>query len=217
MIPLNEYLLFLSIVTLIVVSPGVNLFLLLQATPVHGRLAGFSITLGFCAAIMTHATLALIGLGTVILASATLFTTVKIAGAAYLIWLGVKAFSNVFKRTPVQVPLPKESAFTRSSRAQLFARGYLTNLLNPKPAIFYVAAFPQFLDVTNTNVYWLAGLGMGISHASIALIFYSLVVVSLDKVASWLRRPTVWTSVQAVSGVAFFLLGGRILLTRPSV
>ncbi|GEN29166.1 hypothetical protein HVA01_28120 [Halovibrio variabilis] len=61
MIPLHDYLTFLSIVTLIVVSPGANLFLLLQATPVQGRVTGVVMTLGFCAAIISHATLALVG------------------------------------------------------------------------------------------------------------------------------------------------------------
>lgn len=60
MIPLHDYLAFLSIVTLIVVSPGANLFLLLQATPVQGRVTGVLMTLGFCVAIISHATLALI-------------------------------------------------------------------------------------------------------------------------------------------------------------
>ena len=89
MIPLHDYLAFLSIVTLIVVSPGANLFLLLQATPVQGRVTGVLMTLGFCAAIISHATLALIGVGALVAASVTLFTIIKFVGAAYLIWLGV--------------------------------------------------------------------------------------------------------------------------------
>ncbi|WP_447956054.1 LysE family translocator [Vreelandella sp. EE7] len=211
---LNDYFLFIFIVTLVVVSPGVNLFLLLQATPSQGRSAGLLITLGFCVAILIHASLALVGLGALILASTALFSLVKLAGAAYLIWLGVKALGNAFKSAPLKVPSTSERPTPRTGKAQLVLKGLLTNLLNPKPAIFYVAAFPQFLDAQSADAYWLGGLGMGVSHALVALIFYSVVVVALDKVARWLCKPPVWTWIQSVSGVVFFLIGGRLLLAR---
>lgn len=213
MIPLHDYLTLLSIVTLIVVSPGANLFLLLQATPNQGRLAGFLMTFGFAAAIMSHATLALVGVGALIMASATLFSVIKLAGAAYLIWLGFKSFRAALTKTSVMLqPTGSREVRPRMRGRHAFVRGYLTNILNPKPAIFYVAAFPQFLSLD--GAYWLGGFGLGASHAVIALVYYSLVVVTLDQTATWMRRPPVWKSIQGLSGFVFLLIGGRLLLAR---
>ncbi|UZH11011.1 MULTISPECIES: LysE family translocator [unclassified Halomonas] len=159
MIPLHDYLTFLSIVTLIVVSPGANLFLLLQVTPVQGRVTGVVMTLGFCAAIISHATLALVGVGAIVAASVTLFTIIKFVGAAYLIWLGIKALRVALTKTPAvasQATDDETETLPKMSGRQAFVRGYLTNILNPKPAIFYVAAFPQFLS-TGGMTYWLGG------------------------------------------------------------
>ncbi|MDQ7734155.1 LysE family translocator [Halomonas sp. SpR1] len=216
MIPLHDYLTFISIVTLIVVSPGANLFLLLQATPLQGRLTGVVMTLGFCAAIISHAMLALVGVGAIVAASVTLFTIIKFVGAAYLIWLGIKALKVALTKTPViasQATDYRTAALTSISGRQAFVRGYLTNILNPKPAIFYFAAFPQFLS-TGGTAYWLGGLGMGASHALIALFFYGIVVFTLSRVAEWLRQPRVWKSIQGLSGLVFLLIGGRLLISR---
>ena len=93
----DQYLLFMSVVTLIVVTPGPNLFLLLGTVPGNGRVAGLFATLGICAAILSHATLALIGVGAIIATSAILFTAIKTAGAAYLIWMGLKSLLSIRK------------------------------------------------------------------------------------------------------------------------
>lgn len=216
MIPLHDYLTFLSIVTLIVVSPGTNLFLLLQATPVQGRVTGVVMILGFCAAIISHAMLALVGVGAIIAASVTLFTIIKFVGAAYLIWLGITALRVALTKTPAiasQATDFETETMSRMSGGEAFVRGYLTNILNPKPAIFYVAAFPQFLN-TGGTAYWLGGLGMGISHALIAMLFYGFVVFALERAAKWLRQPRVWKSIQGVSGLVFLHIGGRLLISR---
>lgn len=214
MIPLHDYLAFLSIVTLIVVSPGANLFLLLQATPVQGRVAGMMMTLGFCAAIMSHATLALIGVGALIAASATLFTIVKFAGAAYLVWLGIKAFRAALAKTPaIASQVTSQSPLPKMGKMQAFIRGYLTNILNPKPGIFYVAAFPQFLSAGGVT-YWQGGLELGASHALIALSFYGMLVIMLDSIAERLQQSSVWKWIQGLSGSVFFLVGGRLLVSR---
>ncbi|MDR5907782.1 LysE family translocator [Halomonas qiaohouensis] len=141
----GDYLTFLSIVALIVVSPGANLVLLLQATPMQGRVTGVVMTLGFGAAIISHAMLALVGVGALVAASVTLFTIIKFIGAGYLIWLGIKTLRVALTSAPAIASQPINcEALPRMSVGRAFVRGYLTNILNPKPAIFYVAAFPSF-------------------------------------------------------------------------
>lgn len=209
----DSYLVFLSIVTLIVVSPGVNLALLIQATPKNGRSAGLMMTVGFCAAIMVHASLALIGVGAIIMASAMLFSILKLAGASYLIWLGIKAFAASVRGRPVTAVSPGGTTTLPLDLRRGFLRGFLTNILNPKPAIFYVAAFPQFLDTSGTAT-WIAGLGLGASHAAIALVFYGGVVLTVERTTDWLRRPAVWRTIQSMTGMLFIFVGARLMFSR---
>lgn len=207
----DQLLLFVPIVTLIVVTPGPNLFLLLATAPGNGKLVGILATLGICAAILSHATLALIGVGAIIATSAVLFTALKVTGAAYLIWMGVKSLLSVRKSEGLAVASKGSGSALSGPRA--FARGYLTNILNPKPAIFYVAAFPQFLSLDQPGFYAI-GAALGLTHAVIALIFYGAVVLLVSQLTRVLLRPVVSRVVKSLSGLALILLGGRLLMTR---
>jgi len=209
-ISIEQYLLFTSIVTLIVVSPGPNLFLLLHATPAYGRMKGFIMILGFGAAILSHAFLALVGIGAVIAASATLFTMIKFAGAIYLIWLGVKALKGI--KAPPNVPTTPTFS-KKISASGIFIKGYLTNILNPKPAVFYVAAFPQFLADAE-GLFFATGALLGLTHAFIAVLFYGGVVLIINNATAFLERPAVSKIVKGISGTALILLGGRLLIAK---
>lgn len=210
-IPFDHYLIFVSIVTMIVVTPGPNLFLLLNHTPASGKAVGFAMTAGFCAAIMCHATLALIGVGAVIATSATLFTLLKVAGAAYLVWMGVKSLWSL--RDAGGAVHAHTGKAGRIDAATAAMRGFVTNLLNPKPAVFYVAAFPQFIGSDGTT-FFANGLGLGATHTLIALAFYGIIVALIGAVTNVLARPTVAQAVKATSGAALILLGGRLLVSR---
>ena len=206
----EQYLLFVSVVTLLVITPGPNMFLLLGTTPGNGKPVGLIATLGVCAAILSHATLALVGVGAIIATSAILFTAIKAMGGLYLIWMGVKSLLSV--RNPGGLVV-KPGAGAPLSGGKAFARGYLTNILNPKPAIFYVAAFPQFLSAHQPGFY-LTGVLLGLTHAFIALAFYGTIVLLMQRLAKYLVRPLVLRAIRSLSGVALVLLGGRLLMTR---
>lgn len=207
----DQYLLFISVVTLIVVTPGPNLFLLLSTAPGNGRLVGFLATLGVCAAILSHAALALVGVGAVIAASAMLFTAIKGAGALYLIWMGIKSLLSIREQGGLVIASKGGGAGLSGPKA--LVRGYLTNILNPKPAIFYVAAFPQFLVPQQPGFYFTGGV-LGLTHALVALVFYGSIVLLMNRLTKYLLRPMVSRIVKSLSGVALILLGGRLLMTR---
>jgi threonine/homoserine/homoserine lactone efflux protein len=90
----------------------------------------------------------------------------------------------------------------------------LSNILNPKPAIFYVAAFPQFLSVHKPGFYATGGL-LGLTLALIALVFYGSVVLLMQRLKQHLLHPVVSRVVKFVSGAALILLGGRLLMALP--
>lgn len=210
-IPVDQYLVFISVVALIVMTPGPNLALLLGTTPGSGRLRGILMVCGFSAAILSHAVLALVGVGAVIAASAFLFTIMKIGGAAYLIWLGVNSLLSLRHLGTPTLPDYERRSFSGLSGA--FLRGYLTNLLNPKPAVFYVAAFPQFLSGHQQDLL-VNGVGLGLTHSAIAFAFYGTVVVLVGRITEYITRPKVAKAVHSVSGMALILLGGRLLMTK---
>lgn len=207
----DQYLLFVSVVTLIVVTPGPNLFLLLGITPDDGRSTGFLAVLGICAAILSHAGLALIGVAAIIATSAVLFTALKLAGAAYLVWLGVRSLLSL--RVSEEPDVTTKIDGERVSASKAFIRGYVTNLLNPKPAIFYVALFPQFLSPDRPGTY-MTGVVLGLTHAAVAALFYSTIVLLVSRARSFLARPSVSRAVRSLSGLALIALGGRLLLAK---
>jgi threonine/homoserine/homoserine lactone efflux protein len=205
---------FALIVTFIVISPGPNLFLLLRNTPLMGKRAGYLTTIGICAAILTHAVLSLTGVSALILASATLFSLVKLLGAAYLVWLGVAALRRAW--TGVKLPTISAIAPTRGSdisARQALLQGWTANILNPKPALFYFAAFPQFIDPAAGDIL-AQGMLLGLVHVFIAACWYGLVVFGIDKANVWLRRPRIWRALQSASGVALAGLGLRLALVE---
>lgn len=210
-IPLHQYFIFISIVAMIVVTPGPNLALLLANAPSNAKLTGFGMVLGFAAAIVSHAALALVGVGAVIAASAILFTVMKLLGAAYLIWLGIKSLLSL-RRLNAPVINPSRAPMSLTA-PKAFVRGYLSNFLNPKPAIFYVAVFPQFLEGHQQDV--LAnGAALALTHALIALGFYGVVVLLIGSVTGFLNRPHIARRIKTISGTALIVLGGRLLLAK---
>ncbi len=209
---------FAVIVTLIVTSPGPNLFLLLRTTPTFGRAAALANTIGFCAAILSHAFLSLIGVGAVIATSALAFSILKVVGAIYLIWLGIKALRSAWKGEGL---MPVNTSTASGAPAPLrrlglrFAEGYLTNILNPKPALFYLAVFPQFIAVGSLPIL-VQGMTLGTIHAVIALLWYGVVVLGISTVARMIKRPVIWRWIQTTSGVMLISLGGRLLFVRQA-
>ncbi|MDO5622908.1 MAG: LysE family translocator [Paracoccus sp. (in: a-proteobacteria)] len=204
---------FTAIVTLIVVSPGPNLFLLLMEVPTSGRAAGISMTFGFSAAILTHAVLAMVGVGSIIASSVFAFTVLKFAGATYLVYLGIKSLISFSRASGKVVPLI--AAHPSKSLLGNFRKGFVTNILNPKPGIFYLAAFPQFISASGIE-FLSSGTLLALIHASIALVFYSAIVFGIEAAKHLTERSQVFKTVKIVSGIFLILLGVRLLLAEAT-
>jgi threonine/homoserine/homoserine lactone efflux protein len=209
---MSTYLAFAAIAALLVLSPGPNLFLLLKNTPARGQTVGLLNVLGMALAIVCHATLSLAGLSALVVASATTFAVVKLLGAAYLVYLGLMALREAWRGKGVAATIDVGSAPVATKARSAVAEGWLTNILNPKPSMFYLAAFPQFLDPSGPII--VEGLMLGCLHAAIALTWYGFVVLAVDKVRSTLSRPVVARVVKAVSGTILIGFGVRLAHIR---
>lgn len=133
---------FISATILLNLSPGPDMAFMLGQTISGGRAKGFAAMLGMWLATAGHAVVAAFGLSAVLLASATVFTVMKWAGALYLVWLGVQAL-----RSSGAAIIPDETIARRNdlTKAKIFQQGFLVCSLNPKVALFFMAFLPQFV------------------------------------------------------------------------
>jgi threonine/homoserine/homoserine lactone efflux protein len=136
---LSTLALFLLAALGLLLIPGPSVLYIITRSVAQGRRAGLASVLGIELAGITHAAAASLGLSALLLASALAFSVVKYLGAAYLIYLGVRTLLAREERQQVSAPVPMRFP-------QLFAQGFLVNLLNPKTALFFYAFLPQFVD-----------------------------------------------------------------------
>jgi threonine/homoserine/homoserine lactone efflux protein len=154
--------LFIGAALVLLLIPGPAVLYIITRSVEQGRFAGFITDLGIHAATLVHAVAAALGMSALLASSATAFGVVKYAGAAYLIWLGIKKILSRSDAGGAGVGL------ARHGYARLFRDGFVVNLLNPKTALFFFAFLPQFADVSRgdlpTQIIFLglifAGLGL---------------------------------------------------------
>jgi threonine/homoserine/homoserine lactone efflux protein len=193
---------------LLTIAPGLDTALVLRTAAAEGprnaALAGLGIVLG-C---LTWGAAVALGLGALLAASQLAFTALKWAGALYLVWMGVSLILR--PRSQFTLELADE-ARSPSSRNWL-ARGYLTNLLNPKVGVFYVSFLPQFLPAhvpAGPFIFLLAAL-----HALMGVVWFGLLIVATRPIARTLRRPAVVRRLDRLTGAVFVSFGVKLALAR---
>jgi threonine/homoserine/homoserine lactone efflux protein len=207
---------FVSVAALLVMSPGPNGVLIAKTVPLSGKLAGFANIGGFVAAFYLHGTLSVFGISVLLVQSAEAFFLFKMIGAAYLCWVGIKSLRAAWQGEPAATPTPKAtpSATPGARKVSLkgaFLEGFLTNALNPKVSMFYLAAFPQFLTVGDSA---LQAYILVTAHAVLNILWFSamLMVLLKFKGAATSARFTRW--LKSVTGVVFLGFGAKLALLR---
>ncbi|MCZ2840024.1 LysE family translocator [Modestobacter sp. VKM Ac-2985] len=199
---------FLLVVTLLTLTPGPDMALVLRNGVRGGVPAAWWTGLGCCTGIAVHATAAVIGLSAVLAASATAFTVVKLAGAVYLVYLGLAALWHTRRREPgTPQPTPATAAATRGTA---FRQGLVTNLLNPKVALLFLTLIPQFVspgEPVPATTAVLAAVVLGL--AVLWWRLFSLAVAPLGRVLS---RGRVRIAFERVTGTVLVALGVRVAL-----
>jgi RhtB (resistance to homoserine/threonine) family protein len=197
---------FAAVAALIVVVPGPDMALVLRNGVAYGRRAAVATALGINAGLLVWAVAAALGVAAVIQASGTAFTVLKLAGAAYLVWLGVRALVDAWRGT--------DAARARAPRGRTspFRQGLLSNLFNPKIALVYTTLIPQFVDRGGSEIAQTFVLaGVFIAMGLVWLTGYALLVA---QVGALLRRPSVRRVVNAVTGAVLTVLGVRLAFER---
>jgi threonine/homoserine/homoserine lactone efflux protein len=198
---------YLVAVLVLVAMPGPDQALITRSALAGGRSGGLFTMLGGTAGLTVHAGAAAVGLSALLLASAEAFTVVKIVGVAYLVWIAVQTLRAAARsrRQPTDDQMVAESR-----RSLLFFRdGFLSNVLNPKVALFFVSFMPQFRTAEGPAPWLQAVLLSGI-FAAVYLGWFSLYVWVVGHLGRLLARPAVKSWIERVTGVALMGLAARL-------
>lgn len=189
----------------VTISPGPDILYVLAKGIAQGRRPALIAAAGFASGLSVHTTMAVVGLSALLMTSAIAFTIVKIAGGAYLVYLGIRA---LFSGGLVSLPASGEPM----SGQRIFAQAFAMNVLNPKVAMFFLAFLPQFTrrDQGNLSIQLLL---LGISFAVIALVLFSLVGIFSSTLGAWIRsKPKGMRAFDFIVGSLFIGLGVRLAL-----
>jgi threonine/homoserine/homoserine lactone efflux protein len=202
---------FAAVAAIVTITPGQDTMLVIRNVVARGRRAGLLTTFGICGGLFIHATLSAVGLSLILLRSATAFEIVKLAGAAYLVWLGIQSFRSAGRQPDGPTRTPAEAEKSAGAWSSL-VEGLLSNALNPKVAIFYLAFLPQFMRAGD----WVFGRSILLAgiHGAEVLLWLSLVTLCFSSFRAWFQQPRIRSTLDATTGAVLIALGARLALER---
>jgi len=194
--------------------PGTDTVLIMKNTLMHGAKAGRFTILGMATGLTFWTIVVVLGLSVVIAQSVFLFNTIKYLGAAYLFYLGIRAFfaKSTLLVEDVQAE-DSEGAIEKLSHhhyQESYLQGVFSNILNPKTIVVYITFMPQFIDLNgNTNQQLIA---LGLLLTGIAVGWFLIVVYLLDHVKQWLKKPEFQKAFQKSTGVMLIGFGVKTVI-----
>jgi threonine/homoserine/homoserine lactone efflux protein len=203
----DRLLAFVAVSVVVAVIPGPDMALVARNVVRHGRSAGFATSFGVCTGILAWALAAGLGVATLLATSATAFTVLKLAGAAYLVYLGI----STLRAQDAPVSVGPESA----SQVQWpgpWLQGLLSAVLNPKLGVFFLTVLPQFIGIGDPPA--LRALQLAALFDLIGLVWLLTYSAILGVVGAALNRPTLRRVVRWVTGTILVGLGARVALER---
>lgn len=204
--------LFIASSVIFILTPGLDTIFVVNKSITESKKSGLVSALGISFGVMFHTLLASLGLSIILAKSAVAFSIIKFLGAAYLVYLGVRAFiqkENVVKSIQTE-------AVSQSKLSKVFLMATLTNILNPKVALFFLAFFPQFIQAgpqsSSQGFFYLGSLYAVMSMVWL-MVLSMLVATFSDKLRSSQKALNL---IQKISGAAFIYLGIKIAVSdRP--
>lgn len=207
MVPLSNLLSFALAAVILIAVPGPSVLFVIGRSLALGWKGGVLTVLGNAAGQLVQVAAVALGVGIVVAQSVVLFSVVKLAGAAYLIYLGVKAIRHRRNhRSPERQPVG-------SAPLRLVAEGLVVGVTNPKSVVFFVAVLPQFVDYPSGAIPFQLAL-LGVVFLLIALVSDSLWAIAAGSARQWFARsPRRISAMEATGGALMIGLGGTLALT----
>ncbi len=199
---------YLIAITLLTITPGVDTMLVIRNTARGGWRDGATSSFGICSGLFIHATISAVGISVILLQAAWAFSALKLLGAGYLVWLGISSWRKAIKQEPFTIENGKARTGGTFLMSRSLREGFLSNVLNPKTAVFYMAFLPQFINPAQSALLqslFLAGL-----HFIIAMIWQCLLALMVKQMKGWLQRPRVSQVFDGVTGTVMIGLGMKV-------
>jgi RhtB (resistance to homoserine/threonine) family protein len=196
----------------LIILPGPDTAMATKNTLIAGKIGGVKTVFGTCVALLIHTLAAVIGLSALIVKSALLFSIFKYVGAVYLVYIGIKALlaiRNTEDLNTNDVPINNENKHT-----SCFRQGFLTNLLNPKVAVFFLTFLPQFLNPNHNTFIQL--LVMGLTYLILTVIWFAFYIFLIDKISAFMKKPKTQRYIQGITGIVLIGFGIKLAFERNS-
>jgi threonine/homoserine/homoserine lactone efflux protein len=206
MMPLDLYLSYLVAALIVIAAPGPDSLNSMAIGISRGRREGVAYALGVGVGCLTHTVWAMLGISAIVAASSTLFDIIKWIGVAYLLWLGIQSL-----RSKGSIAAMSDAPQNNANALQRFRQGVLTNALNPKVMLFFLAFLPQFVDPQHgVAVIWQLGL-MGFTFTVITAVAYSALAWSAGSVGARLvKQPRIALWLERATGIVFIAMAARL-------
>jgi threonine/homoserine/homoserine lactone efflux protein len=209
MLGIHHYWLFIATAIVLVLTPGQDTFFILGRSLASGRSAGIAAALGITCGSIIHTLLAALGLSALLATSPYAFMAVKFAGAAYLVYIGVRALLS-----RAQGLAGTETNDKGEGDWPAFRQGIVSNLLNPKVAVFLLALRPHLISAGSSHKVT-AFLALGMTFVALGVIWCMVLAVGAASLrGALLRRPSVSSILNKIAGVMFIALGVRLATVR---
>lgn len=199
---------FALVAGLLTITPGLDTALVLRSAVTQDRRSAFATAAGICSGLLVWGVAAAVGVSALLTASRTAYDAIRIAGAAYMIWLGVALLRSAWSGHAgrADAPAPAGTAWRG------FRRGLLTNVLNPKIGAFYVAVLPQFL-AAGVSALLMGGL-LAVVHVLLSLGWFTVLILGAQRMRRLLARPAARRGLDAGTGTVLIGFGLRLGLMR---
>ena len=206
--PTHDLLMFAAACLVMVLTPGPNMIYLISRSICQGRKAGVTSLLGVVAGFFVHMLAAAIGLTAVFLAVPLAYEALKWAGALYLLWMAWQAV-----RPGARSPFEARELLP-DAPSRLVLMGFLTSVLNPKVAMFYLSIFPQFISPEHGSLF-IQSILLGLTQISVSFTVNLLIALFASGIAVWFVRNPLWLAVQRyVMGGVLAALAVRLMLEQ---
>ncbi|MDX6562847.1 MAG: hypothetical protein QOD65_2661 [Gaiellales bacterium] len=206
----QHFALFLAGSVLVTVIPGADMALVTRQVLLRGRRTAQATIVGNLSGLVVHALALAVGLSALLVASATAYTTVKLAGAAYLVYLGIQSIRQARAgRGPADAA---EAARDGGRRGNAYLQGLVSTVLNPKPALFFLSFLPQFIDRHDAVAPQVALLAS--VHIAVGFVWLTFYAWFVSRMHAVMMRPRVKVALARVAGVVLIGLGLRVATER---
>lgn len=201
----DNYLFYVIMCILLIILPGPDTAIITKNTLFLSKSAGIKTMIGTLCALMIHTSAAVFGLSAIIVKSAWIFSIIKYMGAIYLVYLGAKTIIAMWKRKNAVIEVVTDSSKPPYSS---FIQGFLTNLLNPKVAVFFLTFLPQFIDPKAETL--LPFITMGLTYTALTAIWFVFYIFLLHQIRLFMNKPPTQKAMEGITGAVLIGFGVKL-------